>query len=364
MKFLEINPYDLCTLNYVFYYTMAYITLIFLLLPQLSLSSFLTFLSADANQIVISLTPDSSSDLVALYEVYVKKGSDMWKKAAILTPPNSIAVVANYGGDLLEAFVEYSFKAEGIKDDGSLSSSSEVYYITVEKPIFYATISLIKSRVKYSESITRNEEAEVVLEAYTSSGVKKTMGGDIVYLNITNGCRKGPNIHCIRLTSDEPYYSDDVLLQPKVLEMEDNRDGTYTAKYTIIEKTAECFAGTDLEAGRIEVLLTEEFDLYCADGDVVCGGRDGDVSIQWVGKIVSPLTKTVSLKAETDNETNTTINSEAVLEVFWGTEEEDKVGEFDFVKDVMYDISIRFYEGPEKASLGSGGTCMTRVSMS
>lgn len=339
---------------------MAYITLVIFLLPQLSWSSSLTFLSADTTQIVVSLTPDPSSDLVALYEVYVRKGSDEWKRAAVLTPPNSVAVVTNYDGDSLEAFVEYSFKAEGVKGDGSLSSSSEVYCLTVEEPI-----SLIKSRVKYSESIMRNEETEIVLEAYTSSGAKKIMGGDIIYLNITNGCRKGPNIKCIRLTPGEPYYSNDVLSQPKIIRMEDNRNGTYTAKYTITEKTGyisltfskitngklygECFAGRDLEAEKIDTLLTEEFDFFWADGENVCGGRDGDVSIQWVGKIVAPLTKTVSFKAETDDETNITIDNEVVLEVFWETEEGDDVGEFDFVKDAMYDISVRFYEGPDKA---------------
>lgn len=119
-------------------------------------------------------------------------------------------------------------------------------------------------------------ETEVTLQAYTGSGIEKNTGGDAIYLNITNGCEKLTEPYCQRLSSSHIYYTNDVLDNPIVIKMTDNKDGTYTTKYIVINKAGyislslfkaeneelygECFTEMEWKGNAINLMRTGLFD--------------------------------------------------------------------------------------------------------
>lgn len=346
---------------------MALLTFTLLLVffkSSLSASS-LTFLSCNTAQIVVRLDPGDSLNLVTHYNLYARKGSESeWKLVEKLIPPGNVAVLSSCDGVPFSSGDTYTFVAEGMKsnDETCVDEKSDNVQITLEDPI-----SLADSKVIYEEIIRVNQETEVRLDAYTSEGVKKHEAREVIYLNITNGCKKGPNIHCVRLSSGDSYYSDDVLDQHKIIRMEPGELGTYTAKYTITENTGyislifirmtngqifgECFANRDLEAERIGTMYTEYLDQEWLPGNPVCGDKQAPATILWTGKISPPVTKLIALYANTDDQVSIYIDNQAVLSVNQSSTNLEKYGEYPFDKDVMHDIVIDYFQEHDEAHM-------------
>eukprot|EP00826_Nyctotherus_ovalis_P008032 TRINITY_DN12073_c0_g1_i2.p1 TRINITY_DN12073_c0_g1~~TRINITY_DN12073_c0_g1_i2.p1 ORF type:complete len:294 (-),score=34.62 TRINITY_DN12073_c0_g1_i2:46-927(-) len=270
----------------------------FLILPYALLASSLTFLSYSTAQILISITPQDSTNH---YKLRMRdNSSEEWKFAVTLTPPNNIVAVKSYDDAPLSSAVTYTFEAMELDDWGAevVPADNSSITIRVGDPV-----SLEKSEVQYSELVYLEEETVVTLEAYTSSGARKTIGGDVIYLNVTNGCKKGLNIYCVRLGSNDLYYSNNVLSQPLLKRMTDHKNGTYKAKYTITETEntgyisliflkmtngkiyGECFADKDFTKAPIEKMLGNEFGFFWKSNKIICGNKSLNVNTRWVGAV-------------------------------------------------------------------------------
>eukprot|EP00826_Nyctotherus_ovalis_P055031 TRINITY_DN727_c0_g1_i10.p1 TRINITY_DN727_c0_g1~~TRINITY_DN727_c0_g1_i10.p1 ORF type:complete len:593 (+),score=-14.24 TRINITY_DN727_c0_g1_i10:133-1911(+) len=173
-------------------------------------------------------------------------------------------------------------------------------------------------------------------------------------MNVTNYCKKGSNFYCER---DPSVYAKDVLDEPIAVKMKDGGNGIYKATVTLPPRAGaitiplyrmsvgglyrECFDGEVLEGNHFasEVDFTINFNWT---NDEVCKNRRNNVSIKWVGKLLSPVTRSVMFQTTVDNGANIYFDNTLVVEGWqW---ENTYSGTATLERNQFYDTIVDFFE--------------------
>ena len=232
----------------------------------------------------------------------------------------------------------------------SVQISTYEVEITIDDPV-----SLDNSYIIITPPLVRvGEEITITLDAMIDSKPKNT-GGDVIFVSITNACKKDEDFLCY----SDTIYSKDLLNKPKAMKMEDKHDGTYVAKYTMPEEPGviimsfyrmkngmirrECYNSDINDPYKVGSHIKTEFDpsLGGMDSTITCRGGTNDVLNRWIGKILVPITKPVEISLACGTRCNLLIDDEFLEKPSSGSSE---VVQKNFEANRMYDIRIEYWE--------------------
>jgi len=240
--------------------------------------------------------------------------------------------------------------------DKSISSEAEIN-VTIDHPVSLADSDIIitPSSPNAGEEITITLHAKIRLVLNDIINLNpKNIGGDMIFVNITNTCIEGEDFLCHSNTTN----TKDILDKPEVIKMEDNHNGIYLAKYTVPPK-----AGTiTMSFYRMENENMIRYQCYTLNsngtyelgnhfgtkvhnslpGEDICRDEINGALSRWIGKILIPITKKVTISLDCRPRCDLFIDGES----FEATSENNYKSSIskDLEANRMYDIRVEYWE--------------------
>ena len=245
----------------------------------------------------------------------------------------------------------YEFKMVLFYTDAT-SVESAIIIRTLQNPTSPANSMLIN----LNQTIKANQQVTVTVKTVDINGSPRTVGGDLIFMNVTNYCERQGNFPCIRSTNT--LYGPNILTKPIMQQLTDHNDGTYTGSLNI--STAgnvtldlflfnnsglygEYFLGMNLEGISPFQRIDDNINFLWGHTDVFPSHPD-NVSARWIGKIRAPVTGQYSIKAYYDNGIRIYINDSIAFD-HWSDYSGYSLFTWSFEKGKIYDIRIEYNEG-------------------
>jgi hypothetical protein len=122
-------------------------------------------------------------------------------------------------------------------------------------------------------TIQANVQVQVDVLAKDSDSIDRAVGGDIIFLEVTNECDRNLNFYCAEVASTRK-----VLDSPIVMQMTDNLDGTYSAAYSVpLDGTITVSVFLMRSGGA----YSEWFDNLLMDGTPALSRIDSEIDFDW-----------------------------------------------------------------------------------
>lgn len=216
-------------------------------------------------------------------------------------------------------------------------------------------------------SITALQSATITVQAKDDTNTARTVGGDVVFLRVTDVCRNATgSFNCVRIPSTDAHYVSSIVSAPIVRQLTDNADGTYTGSYTVNAKGyvtvgvylmtngglyAEYFENIWFDGVPALTRVDSTLNFDWGTGLITTYAADF-VSVRWVGKIKAPTTETYMFTAEVDDGFRLYLNDALVIDG-WDTGAGTVSAQYSLTQGTFYDIKVEYveYQGSAKFNL-------------
>ena len=200
--------------------------------------------------------------------------------------------------------------------------------------------------------------AEVVVTCKDENDALKTEGGDLIFLHVEQLCYITDNYRC-----DLSSQQDSVPELPKMIQMTDNNDGTYSAEYDVPQEgtvtstvvlirqgglSAEFFNNAFLD-GVPAMKRVENFLDYTWGEDLITMEAGDFVSIHWYGKLKAPVTEDVTFILTGDDGFRFYFDNQLVIDRWDSCCDEMRI-RLALVEDTFYDFVLEYREFQETAA--------------
>ena len=246
-------------------------------------------------------------------------------------------------------------------DADTITSSKAEIEVTIDHPVSLAHSKIIitppSPKAGQEITITLQAKTRLVLNDIINLN-PKNIGGDVIFVDITNACIKGGDFLCHSDTTN----TKDILDKTEVIKMEDNHNGIYLAKYTMPRKPGtitmafyrmrngmieyQCYTLNPNDVYKVGSHSGTKLGNLLTGHDICSDGINGALS-RWIGKILIPITKKVTILLTCKPRCDLFIDGE----FFEGTLEDNFESSIskDLEANRMYDIRLEYWESQDSS---------------